>query len=191
MGASFVQFMETPLMKKMIAVQAKKSTSIWFDDISTESKETKFDVVQGSFKNAILFLENQLGNDVSSWSWSRVATVEHKHTLASGGKLLQKLFNVGPFSMDGGNEVINNQLFTLNETGIYPVKAGPSTRRVIDFSDVENSVSIIPTGQSGNVFSKHYKDQAEKYLNGKFVKMKLNQSEIEKSENVLILNPAK
>ena len=93
--------------------------------------------------------------------------------------------------MDGGNEVINNQLFTLNKTGIYPIKAGPSTRRVIDFSDVENSVSIIPTGQSGNVFSKHYKDQADKYLNGKFVKMKLNQSEIEKSENVLILNPAK
>ncbi len=191
MGGGFVQFMETPLMKKMITVQAKKSTSIWFDDVSTAVKETKFDVVQQSFKNAILFLEKQLGNDVSSWSWSQVATVEHKHTLASGGKLLQKLFNVGPFSMDGGNEVINNQLFTLNKTGIYPVKAGPSTRRVIDFSDVENSVSIIPTGQSGNVFSKHYKDQAEKYLNGKFVKMKLNQSEIEKSENVLILNPAK
>jgi penicillin amidase len=88
--------------------------------------------------------------------------------------------------MDGGNEVINNQLFTLNETGIYKVKAGPSTRRVIDFSNIENSVSILPTGQSGNVFSKHYKDQAQKYVNGEFVKTMLNKDEIERSKNVLI-----
>ena len=120
------------------------------------------------------------------WSWSKVISAEHGHALAAGGETLRKIFNVGPFSIDGGNEVINNQLFTLNETGIYKVKAGPSTRRVIDFSDIENSVSILPTGQSGNIFSKHYKDQAQKYVNGEFIKMELNQSAILKSENQLI-----
>jgi len=118
-----------------------------------------------------------------------VISVEHAHPLAAGGEALRSFFNVGPFSMDGGNEVINNHIFTLNETGIYNVKAGPSTRRVIDFSDVENSVSILPTGQSGNVFSKHYKDQAQKYLNGEFVKMILNKDEIKRSKNVLIFKP--
>ena len=49
----------------------------------------------------------------------------------------------------------------------------------------------MPTGQSGRVFSKHYKDQAHKYLNGEFVKMKINQSEIERSKNVLVLKPRK
>jgi len=186
LGESFPQFMETPLMKKMIAVQANKATSIWFDDVTTEFKERKFDIVQRSFKNAISFLENQLGDNVSSWSWSRVISLEHGHALAAGGETLRKIFNVGPFSLDGGNEVINNQLFTLNETGIYKVFAGPSTRRVIDFSDIENSVSILPTGQSGNIFSKHYKDQAQKYVNGEFVKTILNKEDIEGSENMLI-----
>jgi len=185
-GESFSLFMETHLMKKLIAVQAAKETSIWFDDISTDVKETKFDITQKSFKKAVAFLENQLGNDVAGWSWSKVISVEHAHPLAAGGDALRSFFNVGPFSMDGGNEVINNHIFTLNETGIYNVKAGPSTRRVIDFSDVENSVSILPTGQSGNVFSKHYKDQAQKYLNGEFVKMILNKDEIKRSKNVLI-----
>ena len=155
LGESFPMFMQTPLMKKMIAVQAKKTVSVWFDDVTTEPKETKSDIVQRSFINAISFLENQLGDTVSLWSWSKVISVEHGHALAAGGETLRKIFNVGPFSMDGGNEVINNQLFTLNETGIYKVKAGPSTRRVIDFSNIENSVSILPTGQSGNIFSKH------------------------------------
>ena len=186
LGESFPMFMQTPLMKKMIAVQAKKAVSVWFDDVTTEPKETKSDIVQRSFINAISFLENQLGDTVSLWSWSKVISVEHGHALAAGGETLRKIFNVGPFSMDGGNEVINNQLFTLNETGIYKVKAGPSTRRVIDFSNIENSVSILPTGQSGNVFSKHYKDQAQKYVNGEFVKTMLNKDEIERSKNVLI-----
>ena len=186
LGESFPMFMQTPLMNKMIAVQAKKAVSVWFDDVTTEPKETKSDIVQRSFINAISFLENQLGDTVSLWSWSKVISVEHGHALAAGGETLRKIFNVGPFSMDGGNEVINNQLFTLNETGIYKVKAGPSTRRVIDFSNIENSVSILPTGQSGNVFSKHYKDQAQKYLNGEFVKTILNKDEIERSKNLLI-----
>jgi len=186
LGESFPMFMQTPLMKKMIAVQAKKAVSVWFDDVTTEPKETKSDIVQRSFINAISFLENQLGDTVSLWSWSKVISVEHGHALAAGGETLRKIFNVGPFSMDGGNEVINNQLFTLNETGIYKVKAGPSTRRVIDFSNIENSVSILPTGQSGNVFSKHYKDQAQKYVNGEFVKTILNKDEIERSKNLLI-----
>ena len=186
LGESFPMFMQTHLMKKMIAVQAKKAVSVWFDDVTTEPKETKSDIVQRSFINAISFLENQLGDTVSLWSWSKVISVEHGHALAAGGETLRKIFNVGPFSMDGGNEVINNQLFTLNETGIYKVKAGPSTRRVIDFSNIENSVSILPTGQSGNVFSKHYKDQAQKYVNGEFVKAMLNKDEIERSKNILI-----
>ncbi|MFY0629883.1 MAG: penicillin acylase family protein [Flavobacteriaceae bacterium] len=185
LGNVFPEFMSTHLMKKVIAVQAARQTSVWWDNVNTESKETKKEIVQTSFKNAVSFLENQLGKDVSEWSWNKVASVEHGHALGQVATL-RGYFNVGPFHMDGGNEVINNQLFKLDSTGYYKVHGGPSTRRVIDFSDIENGMSILPTGQSGNVFSKHYDDQAQKYLNGEFVKMLLNQEEIEKSKNVLV-----
>ena len=69
----------------------------------------------------------------------------------------------------------------INRFSLFKVTAGPSTRRVIDFSDVESGLSIIPTGQSGNVFSPYYKDQAQKYLKGDFIKMELNPTEILKS----------
>lgn len=187
MGESFEQFMKTGgLMKRMIAVQLEKDASVWWDDVTTDVKEDKKVIIQKAFSKAIAELEEQLGGDVSKWSWDKVASVEHGHALAPGGALMRSMFNVGSFQMDGGNEVINNQLFQLNGTGVYKVTAGPSTRRVIDFSDIENSVSILPTGQSGNVFSEHYDDLAEKYVNGEFVKMLLNQQEIEKSKNVLV-----
>ena len=187
LGDSFESFMKTGgLMKKMIAVQLNKQESVWWDDISTDAREGKTEILKKAFSEAISSLETQLGTDIAAWQWEKVSSVEHGHALAAGGDILRKIFSVGPFNMDGGNEVINNQLFQLNGDGYYNVVAGPSTRRVIDFSDIENSMSVLPTGQSGNVFSDHYDDQALKYLNGEFVKMKLNQEEIEKSKNILV-----
>ena len=67
---------------------------------------------------------------------------------------------------------------------------GPSTIRIVEFSDVENSWSILPTGQSGNPLSAHYRDQAEMYNAGKFRKMKMNKEEIVKTSTKLVFIPA-
>mgnify|MGYP003645297650 FL=1 len=91
--------------------------------------------------------------------------------------------------MHGTREVINNLAFSYDDTGYYKTTSGPSTRRIIDFSDVENSISILPTGQSGNPFSEHYRDQAEMYVNGEFRKMMMNKEEIQKSKEILTFKP--
>lgn len=189
MGRAFDQFINTPVQKKNVAVQMAKTSSVWWDDVNTPSiKEIRQDILARSIKNAISFLETQLGNDLENWTWNKVHTVEYKHSIGEV-PYLRKYFNVGPFEVKGGNEVINNQLFKLDSTGYYKVHSGPSTRRVIDFSDIEKSVSILPTGQSGNPLSDHYKDQAEKYNKGEFVPMLLNHNEIKKSNNKVIFTP--
>ena len=189
MGKAFNQFSNTPLIEKVLPVQMAREESVWWDDVSTKDKvENKQDIVMKSFKNAFLFLQNQLGENVENWTWDRVISLEYKHTLGAI-PALRSLFNVGPFVTSGGDQVINNQIYDIDSTGYYKVKAGPSTRRVIDFSDVENSLAILPTGQSGRVFSKHYKDQAAKYLHGAYMPMQLNQAAILKSQQVLVLKP--
>ena len=190
MGKAYRQFENTPFVEKVVPVQVKRENSVWWDDISTENTiETKKDIITKSFKNTFAFLQNQLGENVEYWKWDRVASVEYEHPIGKAGGLLRKFFNVGPFKTVGGDQVINNQIYNIDSTGVYKIKAGPSTRRIVDFSDVENSIAILPTGQSGNVFSEHYKDQAQKYVDGEFVKMKLNKTEIEKSENKLVFMP--
>jgi penicillin amidase len=127
-----------------------------------------------------------LGHDIAQWQWGKVHTLEHAHTL---GKVatLKPYFNVGPFAKDGSREVINNRGFDYDETGEYHIKSGPSTRRIIDFSDIENSISILPTGQSGNPFSPHYKDQVEMYNKGEFRKMLLNEIEIKSTAKSVLI----
>lgn len=190
LGSSFQLFINSQLQDQVLRTQIKRENSVWWDNITTKNKvETKAEIINKSYNDAMAFLQNQLGENIQNWTWNRVVSVEYEHAIGKAGGLLRKYFNVGPFETIGGNEVINNQIFKLDSTGVYKITAGPSTRRVVDFSDVENSLSILPTGQSGVVSSKHYKDQAQKYLNGEFVKMHLNQAEIQKNKNILILKP--
>ncbi|MDQ6471547.1 penicillin acylase family protein [Flavobacterium sp. LHD-80] len=186
---NFDLFLGTHVGKQVIARQVANENSVWWDNIKTKNvKETRKDIVSKSFYEAVVALQKQLGNTITDWNWGKVHTVEHEHPL---GKIaaLRGLFNVGPFDSPGSNEVINNLFFGFNEEGKYYVKGGPSTRRIVDFSDIENSWSILPTGQSGNPFSKHYSDQAEMYNEGKFRKMKLNKEEIVKTSTKLVLKP--
>jgi len=192
MNTAYQQFENTPFVEKVLPVQASRINSVWWDDITTKNiTENREGIILKSFKNTFSFLQNQLGENVEDWQWNRVASVEYEHPIGKAGGLLRKIFNVGPFKANGGDQVINNQIYNIDSTGFYKIKAGPSTRRIVDFSDVENSMAILPTGQSGNVFSPFYKDQAQKYVDGKFVPMKIKQSEIENTNNKLVFSPKK
>jgi len=185
-SAIYTQLSGTHLMGRMIEPLIRNENDIWLDNTYTEIIETNTDIQLIAFKRAIKVLQEQLGDVVTTWKWERVHTVEHKHPLGEVAAF-RPYFNVGPFPVNGTNEVINNQLFTKTADAKFEVHAGPSTRRIIDFSDVENAKAILPTGQSGNVMSPHYKDQAQLFLAGKFVKMLLNEVEIKASENKLVL----
>jgi penicillin amidase len=185
----FEKFMKTHLVKREIASHIAKDASIWWDDISTEDMiETRKDILSRSLKDAVSNLKDILGDDLSQWTWDKVLILEHPHAL---GKVesLRNFFNVGPFPVKGAREVLDNKGYHLDESKMFEAYAGPSTRRVIDFSDVENSLSILPTGQSGNPFSEFYKDQAKMYLKGEFRKMKMNRQEIEQVSTLLVIRP--
>ena len=185
----FNQFLSTHFMKRLIAPLSKDEDSVWWDDVSTtDVNESMVDIVNISFMEAVASLEKDFGNNLDYWRWERVHTIEHGHPIGQIAAL-RSFFNVGPYPVHGTREVINNLAFSYDDTGYYKTTSGPSTRRIIDFSDVENSISILPTGQSGNPFSKHYRDQAEMYVNGEFRKMMMNKEEIQKSKEILTFRP--
>jgi penicillin amidase len=186
---NFKIFLTTHIMKQVIENQITNQNSPWWDNISTNKlKETQLEILTKSFKESIVELEKQLGNEVKTWTWNRVHTLEIQHPM---GKIsaLRSFFNVGPFSVNGSNEVINNMMFIPKENGENKVIGGPSTRRIIDFSDIENSLSILPTGQSGNPMSRHYDDQNKMFLEGKFRKMMMNKNEIISKSTKLVFKP--
>ncbi len=57
---------------------------------------------------------------------------------------------------------------------------GPPFRMIIDLNKLENSLSILAPGQSGNPASPHYSDQIEAWFKGKYHPILYYQPEIEK-----------
>lgn len=152
--------------------------SVWWDNINTKDiKETRKDIFTNAFDSAVVALKAELDGDINQWKWRKVHSLEHVHLLGNK-KPLDAFFNIGPFAVYGGTETINNLNFHLSKDGYYNVYYGPAMRILIDFADIENSISVIPTGQSGNFLSKYYDDQAELYNNGKYRKQMMNKEEI-------------
>ncbi len=182
--------LSTSIAKNSYTTFLKNNNSPWWDDIRTkESKETRTAIFEKSAIKTLEILAKTCGPKPEQWTWGKIHTLTHAHPLATV-KPLDKFFNVGPFSVDGGSEVINNLSFSLDTTGYFPVTSGPALRKITDFSTIENGETVSPSGQSGNVMSPFYDDQGKMFATGKTRKMLMNRKEIENNvSHKLILKP--
>jgi len=186
---NFEDLLNTHLVKRSYPKLISMPDSPWWDDQRTPDKrETRENIVVKAFDKTMMEIEEELGVDPEDWKWEYVHFVEHPHPFSEVA-VLDRFFHVGPFPAPGGNETVNNSGFIFNGDGRYTAHYGPAMRIIIDFADVENAVSILPTGNSGNVISPHYSDQAEMYVAGEFRKMKMNREEITNNGNLLRLEP--
>ncbi len=143
-------------------------TSTWVDNIQTpDYVETLSDIVQQSLVSAVDEIEHLVGSDPVGWSWGKVHTLTHPHDLGKVA-LLDKLFsfNVGPFITGGSGNSVNNGGFSYDKPYVHDF--GPSMRRIVDFSNLNETQFVLPTGQSGLPASPHYSDQAQYYNMGKY-----------------------
>lgn len=166
------------------------ASSPWWDDVRTkDKKESREDILVQSARETVRLLKKICGNKPEQWTWGKIHSLTHPHAFKDV-KPLNTFFNVGPFTVDGGNEVLNNMLISLDTTGYFPVIAGPALRKITDFANLEQGETVSPTGQSGNVMSIHYKDQAEMFATGQYRKMMMNRDEIvQQAKHKLILKP--
>lgn len=155
---------------------AEESDSPWWDNRDTTAIEDREETVNVAWQASIKHLQSTLGANTANWKWGAAHTLTHQHPLGQK-KPLDKLFNVGQFAAPGGHETPNNLSHKLGPAP-WPVAYGPSTRRLIDFSDPSQSLGINPVGQSGVLFDQHYQDQAERYINGQYIKQHFSEADV-------------
>jgi penicillin amidase len=155
---------------------AAQPDSPWWDNRATSNIEDRTAIVTVAWQASLEHLRNTLGNNTSNWQWGGAHTLTHSHPL-SQQKPLDKFFNVGQFAAPGGHESPNNLSHNIGPAP-WPVKYGPSTRRLIDFAAPSQSLGINPVGQSGVLFDQHYQDQAQSYINGQYYKQHFNEVDV-------------
>ncbi len=180
---------KTYLLKQSIERLYTDKNSPWWDNVNTKTKkESRKMIFNQSFNDAIAELEKEWGNEPKNWKWYKAHSLTFHHPF-SKKKPMDKIFDVGPFAMPSGNGCLNKMDHPINNDKINQVTAGPALRINIDFADIKNAVNVIPTGQSGNVLSKHYDDQAQLFINGKYRKMIMQDPDVRNLKETLILKP--
>lgn len=162
--------------------------SVWWDNIETSKVETRDQLIVDAWHESVKFLSKKYGNSLDEWTWENEASVIYEHPLGNQVPL-DMIFNVGPYPIRQAMETINNT--SLKQVGDdLKITMGPSTRRIIDFGDIENSWGILPTGQSGVVGDIHYDDQALDYSLGIFRHHYITEKQVRDNlEGELVFNP--
>jgi penicillin amidase len=163
-------------LKRSYPIVFTDGKSPWWDNIETEEIEKPNEICTETFIKALARTRTDWGANYNNWSWGQAHQLYFEHPL---GKVdaLKSFFNVGPFEAPGGNETINNAGISLiSNEKINFAQYGPQMRIIIDFADIEHSLSINPTGQSGNFMSPHYGDQAQLFVDGKFRKQLMDKA---------------
>jgi penicillin amidase len=182
----FEEYLKTSMFPpRAIRKIVTDGASPWFDDVSTPAQETMEDIIAKSLRQALAEIKGVMGKDMTEWRWGRIHTLTFEHVLGNK-KPLDRLFNLGPFPVGGSHLTINNMQYHYDRP--YHAYLGTSARLLVDLSNIDNSLHCLPTGESGNLKSPHYRDQIDLYLNGGYHPAWTDRKELEKhSEKTLIL----
>lgn len=185
----FKRFIKTYMIKKTLPVIIENEHSLWWQKKNADERTSRDQILTLAFMISIDELSRDLGSQVENWTWDQVNSLTHEHPVGKR-KPMNHLYNVGPFPVAGGNQVLNKMSAPLTSDLIHQVSSGPALRLIIDFADVTGGLNISPTGQSGNFYSPHYSDQAEMFVDGEYRAMLMDRNEVEAIKHqVLLLKP--
>jgi penicillin amidase len=111
------------------------------------------------------------GNDPKRWKWGKYMYLDAKHPVVSQLPLVGKYFNIGLVPMSGSTTTVKQTTRKLI----------PSERINVSLGNWEDSLWNLPVGQSGNVASRHYKDQWESYYSGRSFPMQFGKLDAKSS----------
>jgi penicillin G amidase len=147
--------------------------SLWCDDPKTTPVESCLDSSNNAFDKALEYLSAEYGNDPKNWAWGKAHISVSEHRPLSKVPVLGWLFNIKtPFPGDAFSINVGRPQL-LKSTNPYETIQGPSMRTIYDLSDLEKSLFIYQTGQSGWVQSKLYRNMNSLWANNEYLPLQM------------------
>ncbi len=131
-------------------------------------------------------LQKLYGSDVAGWQWGRAHFASSVHRPFGGVPTLAHFFDVRVESGGDNFSVDVGQYWANDIKTPFANRHAASLRAVYDLANLENSVFIYQTGQSGLVFSPRYRDMAQSWASGQYRLLQMQPTEI---THRLVLTP--
>ncbi|HEX5724127.1 MAG TPA: penicillin acylase family protein [Longimicrobiaceae bacterium] len=156
----------------------------WVDDVSTDSAETLGALSAAAMREAV--------QEAGGATWGELHHTEINHPLGVV-KALDRAFrlNIAPFPSPGSPHTVNVAGYGARQPPFVNAY-GPSQRHVVDMGDPDGAGGfVVPTGQSGIPFSRHYRDQTPLWRTGRLWRIPLEREKAEaRAVSRLTLRPA-
>lgn len=152
--------------------------SSWCDNNKSVRIESCAEISKLALDDALDELVEAYGEEFTSWRWGEAHRAVQKHT-PLGRQWPFDLFVNIEHETSGGDYTLLRAKTAGRGATPYQNIHGAGFRAVYDFADLDRSVFVIATGQSGHILSRHYDDLAELWRAGEYISMSMNREDIE------------
>jgi len=170
------------LTRNLINKVSLTGESVWCDDVNTTNVTESFqDNIRSAFTHAVDTISSLYGDDPGSWHWGDLHKVSLLHPMGSVA-IVDKIFEVnrGPYSIGGSSHTVCPYAYPLGKS--YVANHAASERHIFNTANWDESLTVIPTGESGVPASPHYLDQTELYINNLYHRDPFSREAVEKSK---------
>jgi len=168
----FLKISPTNTFDRMLLSEEKTA---WFEDFSGGKQE----VVDRAFSKAVSWLENRLGSDPETWTWGSLHKIPLDHNLDQI-PLIGDYLNDGPFPLDGSHNTVAAASYPFHRP-FYVTHSAP-WRFVADLDNLHSNVwENMAGGVCEHPLSPHYRDQTPLWLEGDYLPVYLESSEMKKN----------
>lgn len=144
----------------------------WCDKVGTPAVETCEEVLAESLEAALADLRRRYGTDMAAWRWGEAHAARSEHRPLGRQPLLARLFDINVPS-PGDAYTVNVGRNNLNdEARPFASRHAAGMRALYDLANLENSLYIHSGGQSGNIFSGHYRAFSEAWAKNEYIPMR-------------------
>ena len=177
--------LRAPFMFNVLSAQ-----TYWCENSGTEGVETCEDLIALALDLALADLDARYGAEPEHWRWGDAHYALSSHRPFGRIPVLRRLFDIR-LPAPGGEYTVNRGGHRIkNEQAPFAEVHGPSLRAIYTLDDLDRSLFIYSTGQSGNVLAANYANLAERWRNGEYAPMMTERGAIERGQSgTLVLAP--
>ncbi len=159
--------------RQALILQLQNPNSPWCDDPTTNHLETCADAANLSLDKALEQLSKQFGSNPLTWAWGNAHIAVSEHRPLSKIPVLGDFFNLRqPFPGDSFSVNVG-RLELLRADNPFETKQAPSLRALYDLADLEQSLFIYQSGQSGWVQSKLYRNMSPLWAKNEYLPLQM------------------
>jgi penicillin amidase len=160
-------------------LQDKDKQGRWCDNMRTKTVETCDELLAVTLDAALADLKKRYGEDMAAWRWGEAHYARHEHRPFGRVSWLAPFFDITvPTPGDTYTVNVGRNRLDDNARPFANIHAA-SLRAIYDLANLENSLYIHSGGQSGNVFSPHYKSFTQAWARGEYIPMVTDSKRIE------------